>query len=217
MIQLVSRKIIELEAECYFDLEKLLTEVTSPSTAIQCDFCNEICLSETGYMMHVDHHRLNVFLECTGCNLSFSRVCAFYGHSCQTKLTEFCLLCNAFSKREGDPYIIDTVFQRFAVVENTEEKVDIKKLAKSIEDLVEKIMNFKEDEANVTKENSTEPIPSAKINNYFDHNTRDEGSSIVNQEEIIIDLGADEDPVYNASCESDHTYAPIEDLLADSD
>jgi len=94
--------------------------------------------SEIGYMMHVDHHRFKISLVCNQCNLVYKTVCMFYNHACQRKKQPFCVICSGYESKEAKTYFIQV--QR--VLEN-ESNTDIKALAKSIDELMYEIVNFK--------------------------------------------------------------------------
>ena len=220
LLELFKSKKVEFEWNCSVDFEKMANKVYKlEATAIQCDICNEICLSEIGYLMHVDHHRLNVTLECLQCKTEFVTICSFYSHACQTKSSSYCIMCDAFKKREAHPYI-----QRRSIIQKQQpgKKRNVAELAKSIEILMDEIMNYKvedEEEGPMSKPNKKDP----KVNNEYQNtfidylNSAGQGNHTVHDPgENIIDLSEDDAGSLNNSDSAEGEFDSIEDLLAES-
>ena len=211
LLGLIKGKKMEFEWDCSVDFEKLIKRVYKIETSmIQCEICNEICFSELAYLMHVDHHRLHTTLECLQCNTEFMTVCSFYNHSCQTQSSPFCVLCNAFKIREATPY----VYKKPAFPNEPEIKQrNIGELAKSIEVLMDEIVNYNEDDDD---EATSEPKPMASNARYqktfIDFLNNSNGGNGNQPEEIVIDLSDDD----NSSLTTD-VFDSVDDLLAGSD
>ena len=217
LMRLVKNKTIEFEWNCSIDFGKLITRLHNlEETAIQCEICNEICHSELGYLMHVDHHRLNVTLECRKCFTDYFTACSFYSHSCITKSTHFCLICDEFKKRESDPYI-----QKKPMKSSVGKSKNITELARSIENLMDNIMNYNGEENDpdmrVPSEENTNEANNQYQNTFIDYlNNTLEGNHIGDPGLNVIDLSEDDSGLGNASGDKE-AFDSIEDLLAESD
>lgn len=219
LLGLVKSKKVEFEWNCSIDFEKLVLKVYKiEATVIQCDICNEICLSEIAYLMHIDHHRLHITLECLQCQTEFVTVCSFYSHTCQTKTAPFCIICDAFKKREANPYV-----NRKSIIANEQAGKDrnVGELAKSIETLMDAIMNYKEEDDN--EDPSTEVnTKDSNVDNQFQNrfidylNSANEENGIGHSGENIIDLSEDDSGSLNNSG-AEEVFDSVEDLLAESD
>jgi len=212
---LLKARKIEFEWNYCVDFEKLINKVYKINASmIQCDICNEICLSEVSYMMHIDHHRLHISLECLKCNTDFVTVCSFYNHSCQTKSSPFCILCDAYKKREATPYII--VEASVLPNKSISKLMDINQLAKSIDNLMEEIFNYNED-TDSTSLNTPQKVIAPYQNRFIEFLNNTNGGSVTeNPEESTINLSDDISNSSGSEGRKEDAFESVEDLLADS-
>ena len=61
-------KRVSLDHEMSFDFQGLVQEVGKFSLSlVGCEACDETCVGQVAYMMHMDHHQLSAQLQCEGC------------------------------------------------------------------------------------------------------------------------------------------------------
>ena len=127
-------------------------------------------------------------------------------------------MCDAFKKREAHPYI-----QRRSIIQKQQpgKKRNVAELAKSIEILMDEIMNYKvedEEEGPMSKPNKKD----TKVNNEYQNtfidylNSAGQGNHMADPGENIIDLSEDDAGSLNNSDGAEGEFDSIEDLLAES-
>ena len=130
---------VRLDHQISFDFQGLVQQAAqfSPSL-IGCEVCDETCVGEVAYIMHMDHHKLNGLLDCEGCyrysdhldvlkfevndifrstGSHFSSLCAFYSHSCHDTHSKFCIFCQQLEQAEPLNFSVDTETLARSVVE----------------------------------------------------------------------------------------------------
>ena len=88
-------KLIRNSGRVSLDLRKcLLAERSIPIIVRKCEICSLSCNSQVSYLAHMDHHFTGINYECSVCNFTFVRVCAFYKHTCYQPIP-LCIFCEA--------------------------------------------------------------------------------------------------------------------------
>ena len=111
-----------------FDFQTLV-QLTQPFEVeiVRCEVCEEPCVGQVAYIMHMDHHKLKALLDCEGCYRRGSEaaeragttyfrssagyyfsLCSFYGHSCHESNSKYCVFCHQLNQSEPLDLTVDT-------------------------------------------------------------------------------------------------------------
>ena len=106
---------ITLDHQLSFDFQALVQQTQHFEVeVVRCEVCEETCVGQVAYIMHMDHHKLTALLECEGCcRLGssagyFSSLCSFYGHSCHEANSKYCIFCHQLNHTESASLTVDT-------------------------------------------------------------------------------------------------------------
>jgi len=113
---------VRLDHELSFDFQALVQEKTQfQLSLVVCEVCEETCVGEVAYIMHMDHHSLRTLLECEGCHRAsgetFYSLCSFYSHSCHDPNSRYCIFCDQLAQVESVKYKLDTETMAKSVAE----------------------------------------------------------------------------------------------------
>ena len=106
---------------------------------IQCEVCDEQCLGVVSYLLHMDHHKLDVALECAQCRRSMQTYCQFYSHYCDQLQFRSCIFCEEMRMSEVNAL-------------KSPDVIDPKYLVKDAVNLFTRIIHFKDDVTIVNNE-----------------------------------------------------------------
>ena len=79
---------------------------------VTCHVCDEVCLGLVSYLLHVDHHKLDVALVCAKCQRTMQTYCEFYSHYCDDLQQRCCIFCEEMRMSEKKAHkpsqVVDT-------------------------------------------------------------------------------------------------------------